>query len=224
MANDKNINITTIFIDCFSTIIFRNKKKNEVFKLWCKELSAKHNVSWKLLYKTYKRTNFNLCFKKLFSTFTLQEHFDVVLNKMIAKLTKKFTWLNSSFIEDAKNLYYKNELESFTLNSKIIEFLKSEKTNGKKIYLVSDFYCKSDVITYWFTALGINTIFDKIYSSCDFNKEKATTKIYKHLLKELKLNPKNVIMYGDNLWSDVLMAKKCGINAQRIKRPTTKEK
>ena len=104
----------------------------------------------------------------------------------------------------------------------MVDFLKSQKKEGKKIYLVSDFYCKSNTLRKWFEVLKIDNIFNQIFSSSDFNKEKATKKIYKHLIKDLQLNPKNVIMFGDNIWSDVMMAKSCHLNAQRVKK--TKEK
>ena len=102
----------------------------------------------------------------------------------------------------------------------MVNFLKKEKNKGTKIYVVSDFYCKSDILTKWFNGLKISSIFEKIFSSSDFEKEKATSKIYQHLLNQLQLNPKNVIMFGDNLWSDVIMAKKCGLQTKRIKPKT----
>ena len=68
----------------------------------------------------------------------------------------------------------------------MITLLEQEKNKGKQIYLVSDFYCTSDVITYWFKKLNIAHLFTDIFSSCDFFKEKATTKLYKYLIKKLK--------------------------------------
>lgn len=207
-----------VFVDCFSTIIFRKVKGKKVFKLWAEELSNKLNIPWKKIYKTYTKTNFALCFKKLFTSFTLQENFKVVLQKMFHKLVKKYDYLDEQdFIKFAEDCYIKTELKCFEVSQDMINFLKHEKSNGKKIYLVSDFYCKSDVLKYWFKELDIIDIFDELYSSSDFDKEKATTKLYKYLIKLLQLNPKNITMYGDNLWSDVLMAKMCKLNAKRIK-------
>lgn len=215
---EHNQSTQNIFVDCFDTIIFRKIKAKEVFKIWAKGLSSKYNIPWKEIYKKYTSTNFNMCFKKIFASFTLQENFNVVIERVFKKLIKKYSSLNQSdFIENAIDIYYKTELENFVVNKKMTTFLQSEKNTGKKIYLVSDFYCKSDVIKKWFTELKIVDIFDQIFSSADFDKEKATTKLYKQLLAELDLNPKNVIMYGDNLWSDVLMAKACKLNAKRIK-------
>ncbi len=141
-----------------------------------------------------------------------------MLEKLHNKLSKKYQLDNiTNFVSKATELYIETELENFYVNNNMISYLEAEKSNGKKIYVVSDFYCKSNILTKWFKCLNIDHIFENIYSSSDFEKEKATSKIYKHLLNSLQLNPKNVIMFGDNLWSDVLMAKKCKLNAKRIK-------
>lgn len=214
---NKTNEINTIFVDCFNTIIFRKVKTKDVFMQWAKKLEQVYNINWKVIYKKYKNINFNLCFKKLFSSFTLQEQFDIVLENLFTKLSKNHRLVSiKEFVSTATKLYVKTELENFYLNKNMIDYLEKAKSNGKKIYVVSDFYCKSNILTEWFTNLDIYHIFDKIYSSCDFEKEKATSKIYKHLLNSLQLNPKNVIMYGDNLWSDVIMAKSCKLNAKRI--------
>lgn len=225
MSTKKQKQIQAIFVDCFDTIILRNTSKSQIFKNWAQTISAKYNIPWKTVYKAYKNINFNLCFKKLFTSLTLQENFEVVLEKLFCKLVKKYTNLEQSeFISFATETYFQKELESFTINKTIIDFLQEEKNKGTKIYLVSDFYCKSDTLSRWFVSLKINNIFEQIFSSSDFNKEKATTKLYKKLIKLLNLNAKNVIMFGDNLWSDVLMAKTCGLNAKRVSKNITKEK
>ena len=220
MSNTKN-EISTIFVDCFNTIIFRKVSTKDVFIEWAQRLSRIYSINWKTIYKTYKNINFKLCLKKIFTTFTLQEQFEVVLEKLFYSLSKKHNLGSlSNFIDCATKKYVQTELENFYINENMINYLKTEKDDGKKIYVVSDFYCKSNILTSWFTSLKINNIFEKIFSSSDFEKEKATTKIYKHLLNLLHLNPKNIIMYGDNVWSDVLMAKKCKLNAKRIKPKT----
>lgn len=218
MAKDKERNVKVIFVDCFDTIILRNTSTKNVFRHWAQELSNIYNIPWKVIYRVYNKTNFKLCLKQLFTKFTLQENFEVVLEKVYNKLSKKYNKLEKEdFVNTAQQVYFQKELETFSVNESLIEFLQKEKSKGIKIYLVSDFYCKSDTLLKWFTSLKIDSVFDKVFSSSDFNKEKATTKIYKFLTKELQLSPKEVIMYGDNLWSDVMMAKACHLNAKRIK-------
>lgn len=221
--NYEGINI--IFVDCFNTIIYRRLKKKDVFRRWAQALSEIYNIEAKKFYDTYKYINFNLCLRKFVLTGTLQENFEVVLGKMFYKLSKKYILEDfSCFIEKATNLYIEKEFECFRVNRELVEFLKREKENGKKIYLVSDFYCKSEIILKWLSSLEISEIFDNVFSSGDVNKEKATTKLYKHLLKRLNISSKKVVMLGDNIWSDVLMAKFCGLKAKKIKKNTIDQK
>ncbi len=221
----KNADIDTIFVDCFDTIIFRNIKRKAVFQEWAKELANKYNMPWKKIYKAYNSTNWRLCCKKLFTTFTLQERFGVVLAQTKDKLAKIYPEVNwSDFVDTAMDMYFQKELDCYCVNQDMLTFLRESKDAGKKIYLVSDFYCQSDMIRQWFKSLHIAEIFDDIFSSGDYDKEKATTKLYRHLLRQLSLNPNNVIMYGDNLWSDVMMARVCGLNAKRIKSKQQRKK
>jgi FMN phosphatase YigB (HAD superfamily) len=218
MSHKNNATINTIFVDCFSTIIFRKIKTSEVFKLWAKHLSKKYNINWKDIYKTYTKTNFSMCVRKIFTSFTLQEEFSKVLKKVYDKLQKKYANLPSDFVAEATEIYIATELENFVVNNEMIDFLKAEKQSGKSIYLVSDFYCKSDILKRWLAALNVIELFNEVFSSGDFDKEKATTKLYRYLIKELATIPQSTIMYGDNLWSDILMAKACKLNAKRIKQ------
>lgn len=219
MINYKQKNIEVIFVDCFDTIIYRNTTKKNVFKKWAEKLSKIYNIPWKVIYRKYQNINFNLCFKKLFTTLTLQERFEIVLEKLFKKLSKKYPLLKKEdFVKTSYELYFQEELNCFYLNQEMISFLKEQKKQGKKIYLVSDFYCQSNILLKWFEILKIEDIFEQIFSSSDFNKEKSTTKIYKYLIKYLQINPKKTMMFGDNIWSDVIMAKCCHLNAKRVKK------
>ncbi len=208
-----------LFVDCFDTILYRKIPKREIFKNWAQALSTEVSVDAKTLLKTYTTTNFWLCFKKIFKKFLFQEKFEVVLKKMYEKLVRKQKICSfDEFSKLANKTYINEEQKWLAVNYKLLNFLKQEKEKGKKIFVVSDFYCSSNTLKFWFQNLKINENFDDIFSSNDFEKEKANTKLYKHLLKELNLNKKDVLMMGDNLWSDIFMAKLCGIKTKQIKR------
>ena len=206
-----------IFVDCFNTVILRNTSKKIVFQNWAKALEKEYHIHWKKFYCLYKKTNFGLCFKKIFSSGVLQENFDVVLKKMFRHL---FRWLDNTslqdFLETAKRLYWEQERDCHEVNQNFIQFLTLQKSAGKRIYIVSDFYCSSSAIKDWLTELGVNDLFTDIFSSNDFGKEKSTRGLYKCLLKNLQIPANDVLMLGDNFWSDVLMARSCGLHAKQI--------
>lgn len=221
--NDKEIKQKTIFVDCFNTIILRNTKNNIIFKKWAQGLSIKFNIPWKTLYKKYKSINLKLCFYKIFTKFILQENFDIILRKMHCKLVKKYKDLDlEEFVTYAKNIYIEKEKETHTTDKTFIELLRRLKNDGAKIYVVSDFYCQSSIIKKWLNNLEIDDIFEEVFSSCDFDKEKSTAGLYKYLKKYLNIDGSDILMIGDNIWSDVFMAKLCGLNSQKINH--TKEK
>ena len=214
---ENEIKQNVFFVDCFNTVIHRKIKTNQIFKNWADELSAKYNFSGKLIYKTYKKVNFKLCFKKIFAGFILQEQFTEVLKQMFFKLFHHGSKVELKiFIETALSIYETEESKVHYVNPKFIDFLKRAKENGKKIYIVSDFYCPSKSIHHWLDQLNIDEIFDDVFSSCDYKKEKSTKGLYKLLIKKLSLNKKDIIMFGDNSWSDVFMAKACGLAAKKI--------
>ena len=214
---EEKIDKKIIFVDCFNTVIIRNKKNKDILRSWAEILGQKYNIPWQDICNGYKKINFNLCFKKIFTKLVLQEHFEVVLEKLHQKLQKKYKDLpKEDFIQSAKEIYIGQEMNSHRANMDIVNLLTREKENGKRIYLVSDFYCPKEFLRNWLCHLQIENLFDDIFSSCDFDKEKSTTKLYRHLLKTLEINPKDVIMLGDNSWSDVLMARICKIKAKKI--------
>ena len=75
----KPVKQSTIFVDCFQTVILRKLSTKQVLKLWAKNLEDKLKIDWKYFYKTYNKINFKLSFKKLITKFVLEEKFEVVL-------------------------------------------------------------------------------------------------------------------------------------------------
>ena len=109
----------------------------------------------------------------------------------------------------------KNELEremcSIVLNKEALATLKKLKENGKKIIAISDMYFSEKDIRSILEHVGILDYFEKIFVSSEFNMTKADGKLYKQVVKELKIEPNNILHIGDNLHSDIAMAKKNGI-------------
>ncbi|MBR4270875.1 MAG: HAD family hydrolase [Clostridia bacterium] len=206
---------TVIMVDCFNTIILRNKSNKQIFQNWAREVATVFGVDEVKFLKTYNHINWALCTKKLFSRFVLQAKFEDVLDRVYQKLSKT-NLIDDNFIQVAKQKYIDCEKETHFVVPQFISFLRAEKEKGKKIVVVSDFYCGSEMLSIWLDSLGILDIFDGVYSSADVNKEKSTTKLYRYLLNKLNVTPEEVIMYGDNCWSDVFMPRVVGMKSRRI--------
>ena len=71
---------TVIMVDCFNTIILRNKSNKQIFQNWAREVATVFGVDEVKFLKTYNHINWALCTKKLFSRFVLQAKFEDVLD------------------------------------------------------------------------------------------------------------------------------------------------
>nr|WP_296383485.1 HAD family hydrolase [Winogradskyella sp.] len=118
-----------------------------------------------------------------------------------------------SLFEDAD---VRSESDVQYLNQDVLDTLKYFKSNGGKVYLVSDFYGSKTMFEKLLTHHGILDLFEDIYSSAALEKSKHTGSIYEPILSELSIDPSEVMMIGDNLRSDYTNAIKSGLNAYQL--------
>lgn len=90
-----------------------------------------------------------------------------------------------------------------------------------KIGLISNTECFS---VKDFVDKGYDKYFDYTAFSCDLGFLKPDPRIFKIIMHELKSNPEETVMVGDNLKDDVLAAEKLGIRGVLIKRDFEKYK
>lgn len=109
------------------------------------------------------------------------------------------------------------EIQNAYLDDEIYTLISELKENGKKLFIVSDFYMGSDALYEILNLLGCNDFFDRIFVSCDCRCSKGTGKLYKHVLNELGIDADDCLMIGDNYRSDYRRAKECGIQAIHYK-------
>lgn len=97
------------------------------------------------------------------------------------------------------------------LNRPIYKLLNKAKLKGIKIYLVSDFWLPIDAYELFLSVLGVRELFDGLYISSTLDKSKFRGTIYPYLLRQIRVRPKDVVMIGDNKYSDVKNALIYGI-------------
>ncbi len=207
-------NVAVVFCDCFNTIIGRTKHPDAVLYDWATSM----NKSIDEISVGQFFSNFKSCWKKLeyIDNLEIEEsEFLMNINQIFTELFvffKNFGLLKNfnqqEFVNLALDNYIKAESDSHYLKSKNFKFLQKQKNLGKKVYLVSDFYCGKKTINQWLKNVGIENFFDDIFVSCDFKKSKKTGSLYAEILNLLQVQPQNVLMFGDNVWSDNIMAKR----------------
>ena len=218
-----NKQITTIFVDCFNTIIGRKKHPDDVILDWAK-----------LMQEDYKEVSYNQFFKMFKSCWKKLENIDILENEdseflfntkeiffQIYSLLTQYKMIKDcdekAFLATAEKHYFDAEKNSHYLKKRNYNFLQKQKKLGKKIFMVSDFYCSKSIINKWLENVGVKDFFEDIFVSCDFKKSKKCGSLYRHLIGKLNLKKKEVLMFGDNLISDVINAKKQGLKAKPAK-------
>ena len=214
MSKERNI----ILVDCFNTIFLRKQSPNDVLYSWTEKVGEKYLVEPAFIYNLFRKYRIKLCKKQFFTNGETEFEFDKALELLAKhlnlKLKKKFDLEN--FVANTKALYIETEQENFYLNENVINLLNKFKLEGKKIYLVSDFFCSNDVILKWFKHFEIDNLFTKLFVSCDYKKTKFSGKLYRQVIKELNESPRKMMMIGDNKYSDIFKARIRGIKAMHI--------
>ncbi|MGN1201477.1 MAG: HAD-IA family hydrolase [Candidatus Caccovivens sp.] len=206
-----------IFVDCFNTIICRNKPPKAVIFDWAKKVGEKFGIEPRKIYEYFYCFQRKIFLKNKLSTKEGEFVFEDIIKMIARRLEEDKFEQSKSFIENALKLYIEAEKESHFVNEKIVEQLRLWKESGKKIYIVSDFYCGKEIISKWLEELHVLDIFDDIFVSCDFKKSKRTGRLYKYIIKQLNLNKREIMMIGDNFHADFLKARTIGIFSKKIK-------
>ena len=205
-----------IFVDYFDTIAFRTVHSHQMYTQWAKVLSAKvpeierkrftlerlisirHSASSDL-YKLYEEPSYELLVKdiyhKIFNDASLIEFED--------------------FYSICYNVDLSIELGCQYPNEEIVALLKKCKGEGKKIYIVSDFYLPKSVYSDFLVHIGCDDLIDDVFVSSEIGKSKKKGALYQYVLDSLGADPAACCMIGDQKRDDVQNAEKNGIKGFR---------
>lgn len=137
---------------------------------------------------------------------------DVSLSEIYEGIGSEFTEIYSA--EQIADYEKTIEAENLVANPKVKEIIKEKRQEGYSIVFISDMYLDSNFLRSILLREQCAADSDKIFVSCEHNARKDTGLLYKKIKKEL--NPSIWIHYGDNVYSDIRMARKNGIKSIRI--------
>ena len=215
----KEKNIKFLFTDYYDTIVHRTVHPNYTQRIWAKimiremglstsidELYFTRQESSKYLVKKLGKADFEIPYGSL-----QKEVCKRLINTEIISVEEKDRFYN--LFEDAD---FRSEASVQYLNQNVLDTLKYFKSNGGKIYLVSDFYGSKSLFEKLLKHHGIADLFEGIYSSAALEKSKHSGDIYEPILSELKIASGDVMMIGDNERSDYTNSKNNGLNAYHL--------
>ncbi len=94
------------------------------------------------------------------------------------------------------------------------ELFELAKQQGKTVVIASDMYLPKEFIEKLLAKNGYK--YDKLYLSSDIKVGKYSSNMFKYMINDLKVKPKEIIHIGDNWFSDVENAQKHGINGNHL--------
>ncbi|ACX74569.1 Haloacid dehalogenase domain protein hydrolase [Fibrobacter succinogenes subsp. succinogenes S85] len=203
-----------IFVDYFDTLVFRNIHSHQIYSQWAKVLLGKLDsvskhideeqlvaLRWKALQNLREKNDEPSYRDLIFEIFSLGNlEFFVDFN----------IFFELSYTADEAV-----ELGCQYPNKEVVEILYSLKRQGKKLYLVSDFYMPRKAYESFLSAFSINNLFDDIFISSEHNASKRTGSLYKYALEKTNSFSQKVVMLGDSQKDDFKSALKQNIAAIR---------
>jgi len=139
---------------------------------------------------------------------------EVTLEQIYTKLGQQ-TGIKAEFLEQIKQKEIELELKYCKSRSYIKELFELANTLGKQVIITSDMYLPNPVIEEMLHKNGFED-YDKLYLSCDIGLTKNTGKLYQYIIKDLGVQPSQILHIGDNTWSDLEMAKNNGLQAMAV--------
>ncbi len=210
MKEDKSLKC--VFVDYFDTIVYRKIYPNKTKEIWSQRMSREMNYS----VKPIRLLQYRLMLEDILARNSKCGNFKYVdLCKHIARNIVKSYDVNFEewFYEKSKSVEETIELENQIINEKIINRLWEYKKQGKKIFLISEFYLGEDSYKKFFEKLNISNLFDRIYISCDYLASKSDGRLFKYALSENNIAPEETLMIGDNFKSDYKIPISLGMRA-----------
>ncbi|MBR1277483.1 HAD family hydrolase [Bradyrhizobium sp. AUGA SZCCT0283] len=103
------------------------------------------------------------------------------------------------------------ELECSYVDREISEFLRGHP--AKRTIYLSDFYMPSSMVARLLQSKGIHELVPDGFVSCDVQQNKRSGGLFLHAQKSLGIRPEHHLHIGDNMYSDVEVARSLGVAA-----------
>ena len=192
-----------ISFDVFDTLIKRNvAEPADVFRL----IELEHNR----LYPQEKISDFyekrRLAQRHAKEQSVIEE---ITLNEIYDVLTSIY---GNTKARQLKELEVKIELDICIANLELISFYRQCIDDGKTVLLISDMYLPTKTIELMLRRCGIAG-YDKLYLSSEIKLKKGTGNLFRYVLGDMKIKPKQLFHIGDNKRGDFLRPRMLGIRA-----------
>ena len=201
--------------DLYGTLVDIRTNENKSY-LWDKmsELFGFYGAGYEK--SELKRSYFKYCNeleKKARSEYKFAEiDLDTVFRRLLAD--KGITDAEQSVIDSLEMFMRTLSTKFIRLYDGVVDFLEALKSNGKKVYLLSN--AQRGFTRPELRLLGIEQYFDGIMISSEEGCKKPGDRFFRMILDKYGLNPKESIMIGNDSVSDILGAHSAGMDSLYI--------
>lgn len=129
---------------------------------------------------------------------------EVTYEQIYEQIEDKYKYLKSKELD--------LERQVLTQNPEIFEVYKYSVKKGKRIILVSDMYLPKVFVAEILEKNGYVN-YEEFYLSSELRRTKSSSELYKDLLSNINVLPKDILHIGDNYQSDIEIPSKLGITA-----------
>lgn len=198
------------FFDFFGTIMFRYCSPDDVKRIWS------NIVSRKILFEIDASDLYNIrisCEKACLNKIG-EYQYKVLISRIYSylKCSYDINYEFQEFYDICLSIELDTEFKNQIPNNEMVDIVRNLKKQGKRVYIVSDFYLGKRYIHEFLKDKNIDDLFDDIFVSCECDANKATMGLYDFVINQTEIENKNtVLMIGDNYRSDYINAKRSGI-------------
>lgn len=209
-----------LLVDFFDTCVSRTVHPEYVKYLWASRIreALGLNITACETYRIRNAIEAELCEKNRLAGFDQDFYFPDFSVEFYHHINKNYKNLKdqlseATFTDLSSDIEIKLELETQFLIEDTIELLKKEKSLGKNLILVSDFYLSRDEFLKILSHHGILDLFSEIFVSSEYKLTKRSGRLFDLVISECNLDTSRTTMIGDNLHSDYEVPKSKGISA-----------
>lgn len=136
---------------------------------------------------------------------------EISLTEIYAELSLKISDENKKKIKQWEEEYEYTLCQWNPFMKPVYEYCR---TQGKKIFIVTDIYLPESLIQKILDKLGIS--YNALFVSSTMRKTKNSGSLFREVLKRVSVEPRQILHIGDNKKSDYIIPKKMGIQAFHI--------
>ncbi|MEG1597744.1 MAG: HAD-IA family hydrolase [Bacilli bacterium] len=221
---DISKNKTTICFDIFDTLLHRNVNGEYVKKIWAGYISNVFSEEYNAneIYEIRRNIEATCCEQNYKNGYDKEVTYKQIIENMYSKLNiKSYSFID--FYDKCLWFEYKIEESVLYVDDHIISLLDDLRKEKKELYCISDMYLPKKTIKELLFSKGLSNYFKDVFVSSEKKLTKNSGRLYNYVFKKINVKKENILMIGDNEYSDYKSCLEIGVDSYLINSSIYKE-